>query len=119
MSNKNINRLFEALTPKTEQKEKMFHNILVQSQNENKRHRGFTPVKRLRFAVLSAVLMVCLTTTAFVAAYMGIDKTFLKFLNPVNNEQAQYLSNGAYVFDKQVANENGTLNFQPPERFSD
>ncbi|WNX29170.1 hypothetical protein [Brevibacillus laterosporus] len=109
MSNKNLNRLFEALTPRTEQKEKMFHNILVQSQNENKKHRGFTPVKRLRFAVLSAVLLVCLTTTAFAVAYMGLDKTFLKFLNPVNNEQAQYLSSGAYVVDKQVANENGTL----------
>lgn len=109
MSNKNINQLFEALTPKTEQKEKMFHNIVVQNRNENKRHRGFTPVKRLRFAVLSAVLMVCLTTTAFAAAYIGLDKTFLKFLNPVNNEQAQYLSNGAYVVDKQVANENGSL----------
>ncbi|KQL50027.1 hypothetical protein AN963_10260 [Brevibacillus choshinensis] len=109
MSNKNINQLFEALSPKNEQKEKMFHNILVQSQNKNKRHRGFTAVKRLRPAVLSAVLMVCLTTTAFAAVYMGLDETFLKFLNPVNNEQAQYLSNGAYVIDKQVENEDGSL----------
>ncbi len=109
MSNKHINQLFEALTPKTEQKEKMFQNILVQSQNETKRQRGFTPVKRLRFAVLSAVLMVCVTTTAFAAVYMGLDETFLNFLHPVNNEQAHYLSNGAYVLDKQVANKNGTL----------
>jgi len=27
----------------------------------------------------------------------------------MNDEQAEYLSNGAYVVDKQVANENGTL----------
>lgn len=109
MSNKNMNRLFEALTPKTEQKEKMFRNILAQSRNENTRHGGFTPVKRLRSAVLAAVLMVCLTTTAFAAAYMGLDEAFIKFLNPVNKEQSEYLSNGAYVVDKQVANENGSL----------
>lgn len=109
MSDKNINRLFEALTPNTEQKEKMFHNILVQSQNENKRQRGFTPVKHLRPAILFAILIGCLTTTAFAAAYMGLDEAFLKFLKPVNHEQAQYLSNGAYVIDKQVANENGSL----------
>jgi hypothetical protein len=108
LSNKNINRLFEAITPTTEQKEKMFQNILVQSQNENTRRRRFTPVKRVRSAILAAVLMVCLTTTAF-AAYKGLDETFLKFLNPANHEQAEYLSNGAYVVDKQVANENGTL----------
>ncbi|MEC0229301.1 hypothetical protein [Paenibacillus alba] len=109
MSNKNINRLFEALTPTTEQNEKMFQNILAQSQNENTRRRGFAPVKRARSVVLAAVLMVCLTTTAFAAAYTGLDKTFLKFLSPVNNEQADYLSNGAYMVDKQVANENGSL----------
>ncbi|MBE1445824.1 DUF4179 domain-containing protein [Paenibacillus sp. OAS669] len=109
MSNIHINRIFEALTPKPEQKEKMFENILVQSQNENTSYRGFTPVKRLRSAILAAVLMVCLTTTAIAAAYMGLDEAFLKFLNPVNKEQAQYLSNGAYMVDKQVANENGSL----------
>ena len=37
--------------------------------------------------VLAAVLMVCLATTAFAAAYMGLDETFMKFLNPVNHEQ--------------------------------
>jgi len=113
LSNKHINQLFEALTPKTEQKEKMLFNIFVQSQNENKnrnsRQRGSTPVKRLRYAVLSAALLVCLTSTAFAAAYMGLDEAFLKFLNPVSDEQAKNLSNGAYVVDKQIANENGTL----------
>ncbi|MEF2966554.1 hypothetical protein V3851_12000 [Paenibacillus sp. M1] len=109
MSNKNINQLFEVLTPKTEQKEKMFHNILVQSKDENKKYRGYTLAKRLRPAVLAAVLMVCLATTAFAATYMGLDEKFMKFLNPVNHEQAEYLSNGAYVVDKQVKNKNGTL----------
>jgi hypothetical protein len=108
LSNKDFNRLFESLTPTNEQKEKMFQNILAQSQNENTRRRGFTPVKRVRSVVLAAVLMVFLTTTAF-AAYRGLDDTFLKFLNPSNHEQAEYLSNGAYVVDKQVANEKGTL----------
>lgn len=109
MSSKNINRLFEALTPKDEQKEKMFQNILLQSKIENTRDRGFSPVKRLRFTGLAIVLMICLATTAFAAAYMGLDEIFMKFLNPVNHKQAQYLSNGVYVVDKRVVNENGTL----------
>src|SRR5690606_4003632 len=65
--------------------------------------------KRFRPAVLAAVLAVCLTTTAFAAAYMGLDEAFIKFLNPVSDEQAQYLSNGAYVVDKKVVKKNGTL----------
>lgn len=107
--NKNINQLFEALKPETEQKEKMFQNILSQSPNENIRQSGATLVKRFRPAVLAAVLAVCLTTTAFAAAYMGLDEAFIKFLNPVSDEQAQYLSNGAYVVDKKVVKKNGTL----------
>ncbi|MDO3681339.1 DUF4179 domain-containing protein [Paenibacillus ehimensis] len=109
MSDKHINRLFEALTPNTEHKEKMFQNLLVQSQNENKKQREFTPVKRWRPAILCAILIGCLTSTALAAAYMGLDEAFLKFLKPLNQEQAQYLSNGAYVINKQVENENGTL----------
>lgn len=109
MSNKNINQLLEALTPKTEQKEKMLHHILEQSKGENKRQSGDVLSRRLRPAALAAVLIICLTTTAFAAAYMGLDETFMKFLNPVNHEQAEYLSNGAYVIDKQVENKNGTL----------
>ncbi|MFJ7732627.1 hypothetical protein ACIQXF_12100 [Lysinibacillus sp. NPDC097231] len=112
MSNKNINRLFEALTPKIEQKEKMLHNILVPSKVENKKNRGYTLAKRLRPAVLTALLIVCLATTAFAAAYIGLDETFMKFLNPVNQEQETYLSNGAYMVDKQVKNNNGTLNIK-------
>ncbi|GLI04373.1 hypothetical protein YDYSG_04030 [Paenibacillus tyrfis] len=109
MSDKHINRLFEAFAPNTEQKEKMLQNILVQSQNENKRRRELAPVKRWRPAILCAILIGCLTSTALAAAYMGLDEAFLKFLKPVNQEQAQYLSNGAYVINKQVENENGTL----------
>lgn len=112
MSNKNINRLFDALTPNKEQKEKMFHNILVQSKDENKRHSGYTTSKRLRPAVLVGLLTVCLGTTTFAAAYMGLDEAFMKFLNPANLEQAEHLSNGAYVVDKQVKNENGTLHIK-------
>ncbi|ASA22177.1 DUF4179 domain-containing protein [Paenibacillus donghaensis] len=109
MSNKNINQIFEALTPRTEQKEKTFHNILMPSQVEHKRQRRFTPVKPVRYALLAAVLMVCLTTTAFAAAYMGLDEAFIKFLKPANNEQTAYLSNGAYVVNKKVENEYGSL----------
>lgn len=87
----------------------MFHNIVVQSQNEAKRQSRFTPARRLRPALMCAILIGCLTTTALAAAYMGLDDVILKFLKPVNHEQAQYLSNGAYVIDKQIKNENGTL----------
>ncbi|OBY81517.1 hypothetical protein BBG47_00075 [Paenibacillus sp. KS1] len=109
MSDKQINRLFEALAPTSEQKEKMFHNIVVHSQNEAKRQSRFTPARRLRPALLCAILIGCLTTTALAAAYIGLDDAFLKFLKPANQEQAQFLSNGAYVIDKQIKNENGTL----------
>lgn len=109
MSNKQINRLFEALAPTSEQKEKMFHNIVVQSQNEAKKQSRFTPKRRLRPALLCAVLIGCLTTTALAAAYIGLDDALLNFLKPANQEQAQFLSNGAYVIDKQIQNENGTL----------
>ncbi|MCY9532112.1 hypothetical protein M5X04_22650 [Paenibacillus alvei] len=109
MSDKQINRLFEALAPTSEQKEKMFHNIVVQSQNEAKKQSRFTPERRLRPALLCAVLIGCLTTTALAAAYIGLDEAFIKFLKPTNQEQAQFLSNGAYIIDKQIKNENGTL----------
>ncbi|MFD0678363.1 MULTISPECIES: hypothetical protein [unclassified Paenibacillus] len=109
MSNKNINQIFEALSPRTEQKEKMFHNIVMQSQVEHKGQRRLVTVKLVRYAVLAAVLMVCLMTTAFAAAYMGLDAAFIKFLKPANNEQAEYLSNGAYVVNKTVKNEYGSL----------
>lgn len=68
--------------------------------------------KRLRAAVWAAVLMACLGTTVIAAAYMGLDEMFMKFLNPANHEQAEYLSNGAYVVDKKVKNENGTLDIK-------
>lgn len=112
MSNKHINQLFEALAPESEQRDKMFQGIMEQSRNENanrQRADRMAPVKRFKPAVLVAVLLVCLTTTAFAAAYMGLDETFLKFLKPVNLEQAEYLSNGAYVVNKRVVQKNGTI----------
>ncbi|MCL6602999.1 MAG: hypothetical protein K6T94_09015 [Paenibacillus sp.] len=109
MSNKNINQIFEALTPRTEQKEKTYHNILMQSQVEHKRQRRPPRVKLVRYAVLAAMLMASLTTTAFAAVYMGLDEAFIKFLKPSNNDQATYLSNGAYVVDKTIKNEYGSL----------
>lgn len=112
MSNKDINTLFEALTPNAEKREEMFHTILAQSRDENKRGRGTTFSRRLKPALLVAVLLVCVSTTALAAAYMGLDDVFMKYLNPANQEQAQYLSKGAYVVDKQVSNKNGTLHIK-------
>lgn len=59
--------------------------------------------------MLAVVFTVCFTTTAFAAAYMGLDDKLRNFLNPVNHEQAQLLGNGVYAVNQQVANENGTL----------
>lgn len=112
MSNRNINRLFEALTPNAEKKEKILQNILAHSRDGDKVKTGHAFSKRLRPALLVAVLIVCLSTTALAGAYMGLDDVFMRFLNPVNQEQAQYLSNGAYVVDKQVKNKNGTLHIK-------
>ncbi|WP_461671255.1 hypothetical protein, partial [Mycobacterium tuberculosis] len=61
---------------------------------------------------MAAVLMVFMATTAFATTYMGLDEKFMKFLNPVNHEQAEHLSNGAYVVDKQVSNNQGTLHIK-------
>ncbi|AIQ59881.1 hypothetical protein [Paenibacillus borealis] len=113
MSNKNINQIFEALTPSAEQKEKTLHSILLKGPDEHsfeqKGQRKFPPVKLVRHALLAAVLMVCLTTTAFAAAYMGLDEAFIKFLKPADNDQALYLSNGAYAVDQTIDNEYGSL----------
>ncbi|MFF2479976.1 hypothetical protein [Paenibacillus sp. NPDC058071] len=110
--NRDINRLFEALDPTDEQKNKMLARLMRQNQNQNNaaRSRGiFVNAKRLRPAIWVAVIMAFLTTTGFAAAYLGLDEGFLKFLKPANHEQAKYLSNGAYVINKRVTNKQGTL----------
>jgi len=112
LSNKSIHRLFEALAPTLEQKEKMFHNIAAQSKDENKNCNRTAVGRRLRPAAQIAALMACLATTAIAAAYMGLDDKFIEFLKPATHEQTQYLSNGAYVIDKQVKNKDGTLHIK-------
>lgn len=113
MSNNSIQQIFEALTPSVEQKEKTLHSILLNSQMEHlvddKRKRPVPPVRLVRRAVFAAVLMLCLTTTAFAAVYMGLDEAFIKFLKPVNHDQAVHLSNGAYLVNKTINNKYGSL----------
>ena len=109
MNDEKLKRLFERLAPTDEQKERMYRNLLTPSRNEPPKRRALAPAKRVRFSILAAALTVLLTTTAFAAAYRGLDETFLKFLSPANSEQAEYLSDGAYAIDKRVANEQGTL----------
>jgi len=108
LSHNNINQLFEMLTPKNGQKEKMLHHILANRQHEIKQARILPPSKRFKVVLLAAVVTICLTTTAWAAAFMGLDDMFMSYLNP-NHEQTQALSNGAYVVDKQIKNKNGTL----------
>ena len=109
MSNKHIQSLFEALTPTSEQKEKMFHRILLQSREINQRPRGVMPSRHLKTALSIATVWIGLSTTAFAAAYMGLDEAFLKFLKPANQDQMQFLSDGAYTVNERVVHENGTL----------
>lgn len=112
MNNKNIKELFEIFTPKVEEKDKMFYEILKKNKDENVEARGFKLIKRFKPAMITAVLIMLLTTTAFAAKHFGLDKMFIGFLNPSSNEQVEYLSNGAYVIDKQVSNRNGTLDIK-------
>lgn len=110
MDKKLVNRISEILEPTEEQKERMFSNILDKHKQKNITKKGFRPVKRLRPALVAALMIFCLlTTTAFAAVQLGLDIKFLNFLNPSSNEQAEYLANGAYIVDKQVKNKNGTL----------
>ncbi len=113
MDKKVMNRISEILEPTKEQKERMFNSILEKHRNENTKKRGFTPMKRLKPALVAAVIAVCLiTTTAFAASYLGLDIKLLNFLNPSSDEQAEYLANGAYIVDKQVKNKNGILDIK-------
>ncbi|MFB9274220.1 hypothetical protein [Cohnella cellulosilytica] len=109
MSENRIKRLFDGLAPTDEQKERMYRSIVAHSGSENAKHSPGAPAKRIRLAILAAVLMVLLTTTAFAAGFGGLDAGFLRFLSPSSPEQADDLSNGAYAIDKQTSNENGTL----------
>lgn len=68
--------------------------------------------RRVHVGALAAVLLVCLATTAVAASYIGLDEAFFRFLKPVNEEQAQQLSSGAYHVDKQVALKQGTVNIK-------
>ncbi|GBF72957.1 hypothetical protein PA598K_01236 [Paenibacillus sp. 598K] len=86
----------------------MLHHILANRQDEGKQARILPPSKRFKVILLVAVVTICLTTTAWAAAYMGLDDMFRNYLKP-NSEQTQALSNGAYVVDKQIKNKNGTL----------
>lgn len=113
MNEKVVNRISKILEPTGEQKDRMFNSILEKHRNQNTKKRGFTPMKRLRPALVAVVMVFCLiATTAFAASYLGLDIKFLDFLDPSSNEQAEYLANGAYIVDKQVKNKNGTLDIK-------
>lgn len=112
MNKKVVDRISEILEPTEAQKKRMFNSILEKYRNENTKKR-LSPMKRFKLALVAAVMAVCLvTTTAFAAVYMGLDINFLNFLKPSSNEQKEYLANGAYVVDKQVANKSGTLDIK-------
>ncbi|TYP74582.1 hypothetical protein [Paenibacillus methanolicus] len=100
----------ESLKPNEAHKERLFRGILRASESDAARRRKSRPRRPLRSAVMTAAAMICMiTTTAYAAAYMGLDVKWLNFLRPADGGQAGYLENGAYVVNQQAANENGTL----------
>lgn len=139
MSDQRLKELFHALTPNETHKDKLFQTIAAKAEAEpsagsgafgsmdsgspatrmHTRHsrraserttRSGAPRGWIKPALLSAIAVFCLAaTTAYAAAYMGLELKLLNFLNPAGREQAQYLENGAYVVGQQVSNENGTL----------
>lgn len=109
MNKKIINIASEMLEPTEEQKGRIFNNILNEHKKADSKEKGFRPVRRLRHALVAAAMICLITTTAFAASSLGLDMKFLNFLNSSGGEQAEYLSNGAYIVDKRVKNKNGTL----------
>lgn len=113
MDKKAVRRVSKILEPTEEQKEQMLSNILNKQKNDATKKKGRSPAKRLKPALVAAVLAVCLlTTTAFAAAYVSLNPDFLEFLKPSSPEQAEYLANGAYTVDKSVKNKNGALDIR-------
>lgn len=103
MSEKNVKDLFGLTSPSRQQKDKMLFHI-VESRREAR------PAKRMRLKIIMAAAVISLmTSTAWAAAYYGLDERFLSFLKPANHEQTEYLSNGAYTVDQQAITEQGTL----------
>lgn len=110
MTENRLKGLFEALGPNEEHKDKLWQEITAKNGQQTKTTRKQVPIRSFRTAMLGVIAMLCLaTTTAYAAAFLGLDVKFLDFLKPVDGEQERYLQNGAYVVGKQVVNENGTL----------
>ncbi|MEK4008006.1 hypothetical protein [Paenibacillus sp. FSL H3-0333] len=109
MKIKNIRKVFEALTPTNDQKEKIFQNLLTSSQIEYRSQRKTSPIKLRRYTIIAAVLMVGLTTTAFAAVYTGLDEALIQFLKPSNKNQVVHMSNGVYTINKTIKNKQGSV----------
>ncbi|WP_410767780.1 hypothetical protein [Fontibacillus sp. BL9] len=108
MNENRLKGLFDSLTPKEEHKDKLFQALSAKSGQAEKRRP--IPWRHVRTAMLALAMMIgFITTTAYAAAYFGLDMKFLNFLKPSDSEQEQYLQNGAFVVNERVANENGTL----------
>ncbi|RCX22562.1 hypothetical protein DFP94_101142 [Fontibacillus phaseoli] len=108
MNENRLKGLFESLKPKEEHKDTLFQALSAKGEQAEKRMP--IPWRHVRTAMLATAMMIgFITTTAYAAAYFGLDMKFLNFLKPSDSEQERYLQNGAYVVNKQVANKNGTL----------
>lgn len=105
-----LQELFKALEPQKAHKDKLFQDLAAKIDSHASRQRRPMLWRQARSVMTAALIIVCMAaTTAYAAAYMGLDWKLLRFLNPANSEQEIYLENGAYVVDETAANENGTL----------
>ncbi|MFB9328887.1 hypothetical protein ACFFSY_23375 [Paenibacillus aurantiacus] len=110
MTGHRIKEQLESLKPNEAHKERLFRGIMGAAEFNPSGRRERRSRRPLRSAMLTAAAMICLiTTTAYAAAYMGLDVKWLNFLRPADSGQAAYLENGAYVVNQRVTNENGTL----------
>lgn len=64
-------------------------------------------IRPLKFTVVAACILLVFTTTVFALTLLDVD--FIRFLQPNNDEQAQYLANGAYIVDKIDKKKTGSI----------
>ncbi|RUS46632.1 DUF4179 domain-containing protein [Cohnella sp. AR92] len=107
MEERDLKGLFEKLTPTEARKEKLFSDIAEAYRGGGKPKRARVSPKPI---ILTIAAVLCLfVTSAYSAAQLGLDVKWLKYLGISDGEQERYLANGAYVVDKTVANQDGTL----------
>lgn len=83
-------------------------NLKVKTLLQMKNGLKKQPNRRMpKYAVAAACVFVVFTTTVF--ALTLLDADFTRFLKPHDDEQTQYLANGAYIVDEISESETGSI----------